>query len=271
MSRRIKTYPFNQKFNDELAADADSIKDLKLPGAYVECVSVETGRKEVISIKTKVWALEESEGIHLQLIEEDKDGVETSYKSEEIVINEIQFCDALHDAACKDTTAEETPFIQQTITKAIEDYARSQISGDKWLCTIHYDGFGVIKTGDTIIGTIDRVTFNKNTIILDYCVGNFNLNNIEDCSILFKAGNKGFKLTDIKMQNVTSINDYYCTYIIDSYKGEFLLNVPIDDTMFEWFVRYSDETAEEFMEQRISVIDNNIEEEQTNSYYDDIL
>lgn len=270
MSRRIKTYPFNQNFNDELAADADSIKDLKLPGAYVECVSVETGQKEIISIRTKVYALEESKGIHLYVVEEDKDGVETDKKSEEIVVDEIQFCDALHDAICKETTAEETPFIQQIITTAIENYAKSEISGDKWLCTVNYDGFGVIRTGDSIIGTFDRVIFNKDTVTLDYCVGNVNLNNIVDCNIWFKTGKKCFKLVDISMKNVTSINDYYCTYTLDKYKGEFLSDICVDSSVFEGLVQYSDDTAEQFLKERTNIIDTE-EDEQESSYFDDIL
>lgn len=270
MSRRIKTYPFNQKFNDELAADADSIKDLKLPGAYVECVSVETGQKEIVSIKTKVYALEESKGVHLYLVEEDKDGVETDKKSEEIIVDEIQFCDALHDAICKETTAEETPFIQQIITTAIENYAKSEVSGDRWLCTVNYDGFGVIRSGESIIGTFDRVNFSKDTVTLDYSVGNVNLNNIADCNIWFKTGSKCFKFTEVSMKSVTSTNDYYCTYVLDKYKGKFLSEICVDDSVFEGLVRYSEQTAEQFLEERTSIIDNE-DDEEDNSFFDDIL
>jgi len=271
MSRRIKTYPFNQRFNDEIAVDADTIKDLKLPGAYVECISVATGKKDIISIKTKVWALEESEGIHLQLVEEDKDGVETDKRSEETVIDEIKFCDALHDAVCKETTAEETPYIHKIISQEIERYAKSQVSGDKWLCTINYDGFGVIRTGDDIIGTFDRVIFNKDSIVLDYCVGSANLNNIVDCNIWFNAhDSKCFKLTDITMKSVTSDNDFYCTYTIEKYTGSFVPNICVSDEVFKDFVRYSEDTAEQFLRERTAVIDSATEEEDT-SYYDDLL
>lgn len=270
MSRRIKTYPFNQEFNDEIAADADSIKDLKLPGAYVECISVATGQKEIMTLRTDVYALEESKGIHLQLVEEDDKGNETGRKSDEVIIDEIKFCNAIHEAVINKSTIERDSFVKDIITSTVEEFARSKVSGDKWLCTVNYDGFGVIRSGDTVIGTCDRTVFEKDKIILDYCVGNFNLNNIIDCNIFFKAGDKCYKLSDIKMKSVTSANDYYCTYTIEGYKGEFLHDIPIDDSVFKDFVRYSDDTAEQFVEQRISIIDNG-EEEQDNSYLDDIL
>ena len=270
MSRRIKTYPFNQKFNDELGIDADTVESLKLPGAYIDCLSLTTKQKEILTVKTKVYALEESKGIHLQLVEEDREGHETGDKSEEIVIDEIKFCDSIHKAVCDDVTVEEIPFIKKTIMSLIEDYAKNQISGDRWLCSVNYDGFGAIMTDDTIIGTVDRVTFEKESIVLDYCVGNFNLNNIINCSIVFKTGNKAFKLTDIKMKNVTSNNDYYCTYTIEDYKGELLSEFPLKDDIFDGFVSYSNKTAEQFVEQRTSLIDSE-EDEQDNSYLDDIL
>lgn len=270
MSRRIKTYPFNQEFNDEIVADADSIKDLKLPGAYVECISVTTGTKKIITLRTDVYALEESKGVHLQLIEEDDKENETGRKSDEVIIDEIKFCDAIHEAVINKLTVENDSFIKDIIKETIEEFAKSKVTGDEWLCNINYDGFGVIRTGDTIIGTFDRVIFDKNTVTLDYCVGNFNLNNIFDCNVLFKIKNKCFKLFDIEMKSVNSVNDYYCTYVIEKYKGEFLSEIPVDEEVYKDFVRYSEDTADLFLEQRINVTDNSIEE-QDDSYLNDIL
>lgn len=270
MSRRIKTYPFNQRFNDEIAVDANTIKDMKLPGAYVESLSIATGEREIVSLRAEVYALEESKGIHFYLVEETKDGVETGNTSDEIVIDEIAFCDALHEAICNDITIEECKYVRRIITSEIEKFAKTKMSGDKWLTTINYDGHGVIMSSDFIIGTVDRTTFNKENIVLDYCVGNFNLNNIENCSIVFKTENKIYRLSDISMESVTSDNNsYYCTYTISKYKGEFLNELPVNESIFDGFINYSETVADEWLEQRTKIIDN--EEEQDNSLYDDIL
>lgn len=270
MGRRIVTYPFNEKFHDEIAADAETIKNIKLPSAYIEYKSIATGDKSILSVKPVVFALEDEPGIHFYLVEENNDKKEQK-KSSEIVIDEIEFCNALYGAIMADITAEETKFIRSLITDQLQHYAMYELTEDKWLSTIKYDGFGVIRSGETVIGTIDQVMFNKDDLIMDQCVGNVNLNKIVDCNIWFKSGNKGFKLSDITMDNVKSDNDYYCTYTLTKYKGEFLNDICIPEETYKNFVRFAEDTAEQFLVERIDLLNDETGEEENHSLYDDIL
>lgn len=269
MGRRIVTYPFNEKFHDIIAADADTIQDIKLPGAYVECRSIATGEKNILSVKPVVFALETEPGIHFYLVEEH-DNQEEQKRSSEVIIDEIEFCNALYNAVMTDITAEETEFIRDLIANQLQHYAMFELTEDKWLSTIKYDGFGVIKSDDTIIGTIDQVMFTKDSLILDQCVGNVNLNKVVNCNIWFKSGNKGFKLSDINMDNVKSDNDFYCTYTLTGYKGEFLEDICVPEETYKSLVRFSENTAEQFLSERIDLLNEEEKEEQEN-LYDDIL
>lgn len=272
MGRRIITYPFNEKFHDAIVADAETIKDIKLPGAYVECRSIVTGEKSILSVKPVVFALEDEPGIHFYLVEEGNNNHDEQRKSSETVIDEIEFCNALYGAIMADITAEETEFIRNLITNQLQHYATYELTEDKWLSTIRYEGFGVIRSGEIIIGTIDQVMFNKDNLILDQCVGNVNLNKIVNCNIWFKSGNKGFKLSDITMDNVKSDNDYYCTYTLTGCKGEFLEDICIPEETYKSLVRFSEDTAEQFLAERINLLNDETEEENnSSSIYDDIL
>lgn len=272
MSRIIKQYPYTEEFKDEVQVSANTISTLRFPGAYIECISFSDDYDKVISLATNVWAEEDTKGIHAHVVEKDKDGNKTGKKSKEIVIDEIQFCDAIYDICREDKSAESSPFIRDIIYDLVQDFAINEMKGDLWLCGVNYDGHGIICSGEDIIGTIDRVVFEKGSLILNYCVGNINLNNIENCNIKFHTNDKHFILNDIKMQNVTSDNEFYCTYCLSDYKGTYSDEPVFDEDIFEGFVPYSPENEEQFFEQRNSLTYYDSSSESSSSgYLDELL
>lgn len=273
MSRRIATYPFSKEFNDTLECDADSIKDFELPGVRMECFNFENDTEEVTAFRSVPRAEEEREGVFIKLVEEDKDGNLTSNESDEIVIDEKKFCDAIYEAIINGDVAEDSKFIQDSIFKVAKHYALSKLSGGKWFFRVDYDGFGVICSGDEIIGTVDSIRFNKDEVRLDRCIGNINLNQVEDCNVRFAVGDKCLRLTQFEMESVTSVSENFCTYVLKNYHGEQIDSIPVPADKLEQMKPYSDETADEFFHARIALIEDDSDKVDINSRdeFDDLL
>lgn len=276
MSRRIATYPFSKEFNDTLECDADSIKDFELPGVRMECFNFDDNSDEVTAFRSVPRAEEDREGIFIKLVEEDKDGNLTENESEEICVDEKKFCDAIYEAVIGGETAEESKFIQDCVYQLAKSYALSKFSGGKWYFRIDYDGFGVICSGDEIIGTVDSIRFNKEQVCLDRCIGNIDLNNVENCNVQFAIGDKCLKLTQFEMESVTSESENFCTYVLKNYHGEQIQSIPVPKEKIAEMKPYSEDTAEEFVSARVALIENDEEKDSTfdmdsRDIYDDLL
>lgn len=276
MSRRIATYPFAKEFNDTLTCDADEIKDFELPGVRMECFNFGSDSEEVTAFRSIPRAEEEREGVFIKLVEEDSDGNLTQNESAEICVDEKKFCDSVYEAVVGGDTVEDSKFIQDSVYQLAKNYALSKLSGNKWFFRIDYDGFGVICSGDEIIGTVDSIRFNKDEVILNRCIGNINLNQVEDCNIQFAVGDKCLKLTQFEMESVTGESENFCTYVLKNYHGEQIESIPVSKEKIEEMKPYSEETAEEFVSARISLIDGVDDDDNTfdmdsRDMYDDLL
>jgi len=267
MSRRIKSYPFHEAFNDTLECDADSVSEFELPGVRMQCFNFENDTDEITTFRSVARAEEERKGIFIKLVEEDSDGNLTKNESEEIVVDEEQFCDAIYEAINGGDTAEDSEFIQKAVYDAAQKYAMSELSGGKWFFRISYKGFGIICTGDEIIGTVETVEFNKDNVVLDYCVSNINLNQVEDCNIKFSVGGKCFKLTNFTMESVSGRTENLCTYVLKDYHGEIIDSISVDDEVLESMIPYDESSEDEFIKQRVQLVDGNKTDD--NSFFDD--
>ena len=254
MSRRIMEWPYNKTFGAPVEVDADTIEEFELPGVRMEAFDFYSNETCIASFLTKAKCYEDKEGIFIKIVEEDREGNLTSNESETVKVDEKEFVTDIYNAIAAGDTAEDSQVVQNTVIKIATDYAMSKLSGGKWFFRVNYEGFGVICTGNEIIGTVDVVCFDKEKVTLDFCVGNINLNNVEDCNVQFNVNGKCFKLTEFTMDNVKSDNDFYCTYELKNYKGEVINSTPVDDKIAD-LIPYSFEEAETFVAQRSKIID----------------
>lgn len=269
MSRMIKVWPYNEMYNDKIECDAASINDFELPGVRMQCFNFESDKDEISSFRTVARAEEERKGIFLRLVEEDAEGNLTEKKSEEIVVDEIEFVDAIYGAVeAGNDTAEDSEYIQQKVLELAQNYAMSELSGGKWYFKVDYVGFGVICTNDDVIGTINSVKFDKDAVILDYCVGNIDLNQVDNCNVRFSVGGKCFRLTNFNMESVVGHTENLCTYTLKNYHGEIINELPADKEQIDAMIPYSQDKEEEFIAQRMKLIGSNDFED--NFFSDDI-
>ena len=257
MSRIIKVFPFNETYNDTIDCDAASVSEFELPGVRMQCFNFDSDKDEITSFRTVARAEEERKGVFLKLVEEDAEGNLTKNESEEIVVDEIEFVDAIYAAVnTGNDTAEDSEFIQKQVYTLAQNHAMSELSGGKWYFKVDYKGFGVICTGDDIIGTVDSVKFTKESVVLDYCVGNIDLNQVEDCNIRFSVGGKCFKLTNFKMESVVGHTENLCTYTLKDYHGEIITEIPVDKEQLDKMIPYEPDKEEEFVAQRMELVDD---------------
>lgn len=261
MSRVIKEYPFNKKFGESLIASANTIKDIKLPGLFLDMVDLDTRRSEVIALQAECYCLEEEPGIHVSLVQLDRNNNKTDIKTAETVIDEVAFCDAMYECFLAEQSLEDTPFIRDIVTNLVKLYVKERTTSSCFTTDYGYDGFGVICSGKDIIGTVDNLKISNDfNLTFNYCVGNFNLTNVKDCKIFFTTGKAVFCISDIKACNVASSSDYYCTYYVTDYffkKEKF----PVAEDEYSSFSSFSEFGAEKFLSERTIFLDNHSENE----------
>lgn len=261
MSRVIKEYPFCAALGEKLTASADSIEAIRLPGVFLDIVSLDTRRSEVVSLKTKCYCLEETQGIHIYLVQVDHNNNDTEIRTKERVIDEVAFCDTMHECFNQEKQLEEDKFVREVITDLVRDYVMDRTSSCSFTTDFDYEGFGVICTGDNIIGTTDIFKVNNQfEISFDHCVGNVNLNNVKDCKIFFKVNKASFCIADISNCKVSTDSNYYCTYKIPDYTIS-RAKLPVDDKVWKSFAKFEDD-VDKFFADRIAFLE---EQEQKSS------
>lgn len=288
MSRVIKQYPYSKVLDDESYLKAESVQNIKLPVVKLSGIelldtkvypSAANGPNIItVSLQPKIYAKEDEKGIFMYLVEIEN-GEETDKKSEEIVIDEEAFADSIFKAMEEEISFDESFFLREILSsQLLSSYTDNYLKRDIFLLNTRYAGFGVILSGETVIGTVDCVKLqHDNSLILSYCVGNFDLNNIANCNVVFKTHNIWLNFFNIDMEKVICDNDYFCTYVIRSHslscnKHENLFN---DIKEFPTLVDFSEGHEEEFLEQRSNYIESfkkdNEDEQARKSYLDELL
>ena len=245
MSRIIKEYPLVERFGEPLTCTVECINSLLLPKVKIDYKSHKDNHITT-TFEPQIRADETEQGIHMQLVELDKDDEPTGVVSDEIILPEIEFCDAIYQSILTKVPVDEGGYIRDHIISLINDFALSEKSLGFWFYDVVYQGEGYIYSDNDIIGTVDILQFDRDdNIILDYCVGNFNLNNIEKCVVKFTTNNKNIVINHVVMLESISNDDYY-TYVLQD--SRFIEPKEIDMPRNN-FTRY-DINEEEFLEER---------------------
>ena len=265
MARIIKTYPPTPQFNEDIIAQADKIQDIFMPEYSLKNFSFSSSENEVLYLQASCYALEDSKGVHIKMYERDKEETER-LETEEVIIDELEFCDAVYSSIKKNQRLSNNSKISQICKDILNKFCTSTNRGDKWFFDTDYKGFGVITSGEEPIATIDTAVFHEKTVDLVHCVGNYNLNNVRDCSIKFWSCGSGFILEEFEMAKVINEEEGCCTYKIKLSGGKNL-----DDETYQTIAESRptyEQGVEQFIEDRLKYLEeaNNDEEEQENIY-----
>lgn len=287
MSRIIKQYPYSKVLDDEAYLKAESVQKISLPIVRLSGIELEENKNYLssanrlnyinVSLQPKMYAKETEKGIFMYLVELEN-GEETDKKSEEFIIEEEIFADNLYKAMENEISFDESHYLKEILSnKVLASYTDNYLKRDILLINTYYGGFGIIMSGNTVVGTVDRIKLQQDDdLILTYCVGNFDLNNLVQCKVVFHTHNIWLCFSDIVMRRVMCDNDYFCTYLIESYTMAYSKhgNIFCDIKELPVLVDYSSESCEEFLEQRTTLIEKLQEETdivQKQSYLDDLL
>ena len=287
MSRVIKQYPYSKVLDDESYLKADSVQKIQLPlirltglpleESIVYPSTVNTPNFLTINLQPKMYAKENEKGIFLYLVEM-QDGEETDKKSQEVVIDEEVFADNIFKAVEEEISFDESYYLKDVLaSNLLSSYTDNYLKQDILLMNTHYAGFGIILSNNTVIGTVDRIKLQPDDdLTLSYCVGNFDLNNIENCNVVFNTHGIWLHFFDLTMRKIICNNDYYCTYVIQTYSLTYSKhgNVFADIKEFPSLIDYAEGSEEEFLEQRTNFIEELQTEAdmvQKNNYFSDLL
>lgn len=266
MARIIKTYPPTPQFNEDIIAQADKIQDIFMPEYSLKSFTFSTSENEVITLQTTCYALEDSKGVHIRMAQKNQPE-DTKLQSKEVVMDEIEFCDAVYHSVERNERLSNNPKIKEVCQDILDDFCISPNRGNRWFFDISYKGFGVILGGIDVIATIDTVIFKEDHVELIHCVGNYNLNNVEDCVIQFWSYGKGFILSKFQMNKVTNEEEGCCTYNITVSEGH-----DTDDTTYQKAAENRssyDQGVEQFIEDRLAYIEEcTVNVEEKDSIYD---
>ena len=266
MSRIIKTYPPTPQFNEDIIAQADKIKDIFMPEYSLQSFTFGTSRNEVITLQTTCYALEDTKGVHIKMAQKDQHE-DTKLQTKEVIMDEIEFCDAVYHSVERNERLSNNPKIKEVCQGILNDFCTSSERGNKWFFDVEYKGFGVILSDVNVIATIDTVVFKEDTVKLIHCVGNYNLNNVENCVIQFWSYGKGFVLLEFNMDKVINEEEGCCTYTIAVIEGR-----DTDDTTYQEAAENRpsyEQGVEQFIEDRLAYIEEcTVDVEEEDNIYD---
>ena len=265
MSRLIKQYPYSELFHDVLECNADTIEGFEMPAFRVEFYNFQNNISDgVILFNAHARAEEERPGVFVKLVQEENYN-DTPIETPEIEVDEIKFVDEIYNIVTSGQTVEDSKYMQDLVYQLGRDFALNELDNSRWCYRIEYPGFGIIKSGDEIIGTIDTVVFDKHELRLNYCVGNSDLNKVDNCVIQFNCHGRCFEVSKFEMESVSSDNEYYCTYVLSGYSGKQIDAIDLPKEEFKDLHPYSKVDAEDFIADRIAIIEGS-EKKSDNPY-----
>lgn len=287
MSRIIKQYPYSEVLDDESCLKADSVQKIQLPLIRLVGLPLEEGvvyssttstpNLLTINLQPKMYAKEDEKGIFVYLVRL-QDGEETDEKSQEVIIDEEVFADNIFKAVEQEISFDESYYLKDILANnLLFAYTDNYLKQDTLLMNTYYSGFGVILSNSTVIGTVDKIKLQADSdLVLSYCVGNFDLNNIENCNVIFNTHGIWLHFFNLNMRKVICNNDYYCTYMVQAYSFEYSKsgNIFGDIQELPSLSDYSEGNEAEFLEQRTAFIEDLQTETDTiqkNSYLADLL
>lgn len=269
MSRTIKKYPYNEMFHDTLECDANTIADFGMPRFRIEFYNFQNNSSDgILQFTAHARAEEDEPGVYVKLVQEDAG--DNPIVTPEIKVDEIKFVDEIYNIVITGYTAEDSKYMQDLIYQIGRDFALKELDKEHWCYRIEYQGFGIIKSKQEIISTIDTVVFDKRELRLNYCVGNSNLNKVDNCTIQFNCNDRCFELTDFTMQSVSSDSEDYCNYVLTDWRGKQIQKIDIPKEKFQDLVHYSSSDSEQFVEERLAIIEGSEKENSVNNAFADI-
>lgn len=272
-SRVIKQYPFDEKIGDEVICHANQIQELRLPSFQLKYFDINNNSVSYKDYIIRCFAKEEEKGVFVRIIgvkenetpemiasrnpEEDED-------FSEVVIDEIEFCDNLYNAAVREEFLGNSEYIHSIIHDLSLKHAKDKmINNGQYFFNMDYNGFGLVYSGDDNIATIDSIRFTEESpLILMHCVGNADLNNISNCKIDFLVEDiYSFRIDNFNMESVEGEDEYTCSYKLKDIDIKHISRLKFNKQTMKSMHSYSKDNIEQFVEERNSLL---IKKDKTN-------
>lgn len=261
-SRVIKQYPFDDKIGDEVICHANQIQELRLPSFQLKYFDVNGNSVSYKDYVIRCFAKEEEKGVFIRIVgikdNESPEMIATRSPEEdddfsEVVIDEIEFCDNLYNAATREEFLGNSEYIHNIVHDLSLKHAKDKmIKNGQYFFNMDYNGFGLVYSGDDNIATIDSIKFTEESpLILMHCVGNADLNNVNNCKIDFLVEDAySLRVDSFDMESVEGEDEYTCSYKLKNVDIKHINRLKFNKQIIKDMHTYSKENVEQFVEER---------------------
>lgn len=261
-SRVIKQYPFDEKIGDEVICHADQIKELRLPSFQLKYFDINTNSVSFKDYVIRCFAREEDKGVFIRIVgvkeNETPEMIATRDPEQdedfsEVVIDEIDFCDNLYNAAIREEFLGNSEYIHKIIHDLSLKHAKDKmIENGQYFFNMDYNGFGLIYSGEDNIATIDSIKFTEESpLILMHCVGNADLNNISNCKIDFLVEDiYSLRVDNFMMESVEGEDEYTCCYKLKDIDIKHISRLKFNKQTVKSMHSYAKDNIEQFVNER---------------------
>lgn len=261
-SRVIKQYPFDEKIGDEVICHANQIKELRLPSFQLKYFDINTNSVSFKDYVIRCFAREEDKGVFIRIVgvkeNETPEMIATRDPEQdedfsEVVIDEIDFCDNLYNAAIREEFLGNSEYIHKIIHDLSLKHAKDKmIENGQYFFNMDYNGFGLIYSGEDNIATIDSIKFTEESpLILMHCVGNADLNNISNCKIDFLVEDiYSLRVDNFMMESVEGEDEYTCCYKLKDIDIKHISRLKFNKQTVKSMHSYAKDNIEQFVNER---------------------